>query len=1113
MTLPPLPALLTSLRKLPHSERVSQVVSLALAHRARPELAAWLDALAAESTYHTRLVLPAAVALNDTARLQALIHHPNVGVQVVARRAAPLPADATSFVSHYLALPLLHRGKLAERLRRERRSDLVEALLAGPLGDYERARLLVGARAQVIAELLPELGDLVPNLRLIAQLHPDVVLDELARRLTGLPPAARPAAWRWAAPAWEPLTRLRPAAVVELVAASPPPEGLPEALRQFAARLLRAVPGPTVAVLTASPLPVGLRRGPRPHLTHALRVAFAGLPRLLQVPLTRAVRDDDRHVAAYLAAVPPSDRAELFAATYADVELATREWDEALLHVLPHAERLAQADRQAQLPDNSDLARQLALAAFRAPAVAWEVAESQLRAADADVRSAAWRALLGAAGRSRRQAEMDRVWELLPRAANEQDPVRQAIASALSLLPAASVAAGPAAPLAAFVRSVAEARDTSDLTRASLRLALWRAVFASAAAGPVPTGPDSPLAGLALLANSALPTSIPHLALPPAARAAVVAALLPPVRAAARHGKFRPALLLWEALGRHAYPLTPLVDLVHQALAAPERAVAEQAACYWLADPATRAARLGQLVHDDASWVVVGAVAAALADYRQDLVPLLLAPSKWRGRFANKHNQLPLLTGSFSGWLPQDVAKYAALLRREATNQKTAYYRAVAVAKVAVRLPEEGIAVAEELLAAPQVQLQEIALAGLAHTHRPEPALELLLTQRGTDRARVAMYSLAPVVAKLPPEVAAQKMAELASDEHAKLTSRKEAVRLLARLRPPTAPELLAAWAGDAAVPEDVRIAAARALLTFLDFPEAFGQLAAVATLSPGAAWQLSRTPPTQLSPRHRARFAEFLTTCPARTEIVNNLAPWGVHYPPLADYLANLALGADVPVARLALEQHAALLGRLPDWASAWRLARALAERAAAGPDVEPVAGPVSDLPHWQRLRHWVGRLVPRTPVERQWQRGHLTQLATQLQDWPLVAELAWPLLAAAIDWQAPAAPLRALAAAVRDPLRVGEARALVTDSCRLAHDNGILPPATELAALVEDTDAVTAGLALAVVAVAGPATGWAAPWRAHLVALRSHPVAAVRAWARHTVTEPFVEYDYGWE
>ena len=162
-------------------------------------------------------------------------------------------------------------------------------------------------------------------------------------------------------------------------------------------------------------------------------------------------------------------------------------------------------------------------------------------------------------------------------------------------------------------------------------------------------------------------------------------------------------------------------------------------------------------------------------------------------------------------WLPRQQARYAELLVGAARDERMPeWYRASAV-KALGHIPG---AVLAQFLDSDDVLLQEAALAGLAWTDRPDLALPLLLAHAGGDRARVAMYAASRAARYVRPSLLPRLLQPLLSGDGAKVTSRKEAVRLLGELRAPGAGAILTeAWP---TAHRDVRAAIASTVSQYL---------------------------------------------------------------------------------------------------------------------------------------------------------------------------------------------------------------------------------------------------------------------------------------------------------
>ena len=1116
MSLPSCSALVEELPGLPHAERVRLLVRTAREHDGEAGLAPLLDELTAASAYHAGLVVDAARAIGDTDRLRALTRHPGAVVRIRARAALPLDVQGPDeLAAAYLDMPLAERRRLEARLGRAHRTDLIDALLDLPLSDVDRARLLPRAGRERIEALLPDLADLLPSVAALAQRRPDALLDALQSRLAGRAPAARDEAWAWVAPGLPSLAENRSERLLGLLAEAGPTTVIPRALEPRLGLLMGRDPRAVTDLLRTCPWPAGLRPGwGPPRFIRGLRRRIAALADEQVGALARgwrAAKNEDRLI-ALLDALPPSRRAGALDAALTGVRTRTRVWSEALLEVMPAPRRQAEAERMASLPDATVPLRRLELAAFMTPERAREAAEPRLHALDAEERGAAWRALIGSAARARDAARLRSVLKRLPQLANEQDPVRADAAEALSAVPVPLLARAGTDELEGFARAAMEARDTSVRTFVPLQRAAWRLLVHAAATG-LPT--RGACAMLELLTDQDNVIRVPfRLSLPPDAVAELITALEPVMQRAARRHRFALVFGLWEALGRRAWRDETLLSLIHQALGAPDDHIRRSAAAALVADPSTRAQRVGEILRADETFAVHEPIQWAVCRSRQDLVGVFFRRRALKGRFWNKRRFVPVgLPGPFTLWAPEHLRAYAGALTRALDDAVTTDWDRRRIAGALAALPTTRPEDLGPLLHSDSVQVVEGALAVLPTLDDAEAALGLLLEHAGTDRAGVAMLAASHCADRVRPERAVELLAPVTVPP-AKVTSRKEAVRILGRMRTPQSLALLVRLGLDPATHSDVRTAVGRALLAHLDEPEAWEVLRALASGGGrDAALSLAATSPRQMAVRHRAAYAEVLLTAPREPETLAALGQWCQEIPDLTQRLASTILDGQRVPARVAIATVVAHAERAADWGPHLKLVRDLLERATS-PD-EPDAGAQEDLPHLRRLEELVAGLVPDRAAALTWHREHLGRLAEVLSASPWTAGPARRVRLAAFDWAevADAADAAATADGLADLADRSADEGLLADllddaaaTLALARSERLLPDAGAAPGMV---DALLARrrpaadvLALALTQDGGGAAGWPPAWRERLRALRRCPVALVAERARRIDT-----------
>ncbi|ALC99075.1 hypothetical protein AM609_05550 [Actinomyces sp. oral taxon 414] len=1113
MSLPSCSALVEELPGLPHAERVRRLVRIAREHDGEAGLAPLLDELTAASAYHAGLVVDAARAIGDTARLKALTRHPGAVVRIRARGALPLDVQSPDeLAAAYLDMPLAERRRLEARLGRAHRTDLIDALLDLPLSDVDRARLLPRAGRERIEALLPDLADLLPSVAALAQRRPDALLDALQSRLTGRAPAARDEAWAWVAPGLPSLAENRSERLLGLLAEAGPTTVIPRALEPRLGLLMGRDPRAVTDLLRTCPWPAGLRPGwGPPRFIRGLRRRIAALADEQVGALARswrAAKNEDRLI-ALLDALPPARRAGALAAALTGVRTRTRVWSAPALEVMPTPMRQAEAERMAALPDAEAPLRRLELAAFMTPEHAREAAEPRLHALDAEERGAAWRALIGSAARGRDAARLRSVLKRLPQLANEQDPVRAAAAEALSAVPVPLLARAGTDELEGFARAAMEARDTSVSTLVPLHSTAWRLLVHAAATGLPARGA---CALLELITDQDNVIRVPfRLSLPPDAVAELITALEPVMQRAAHRHRFALVFGLWEALGRRAWRNETLLSLIHQALGAPDDHVRRSAAAALVADPSTRAQRVGEILRADETFAVHEPIQWAVCRSRQDLVGVFFRRRALKGRFWNKRRFVPVgLPGPFTLWAPEHLRAYAGALTRALDDAVTTDWDRRRIAGALAALPTTRPEDLGPLLHSDSVQVVEGALAVLPTLDDAEAALGLLLEHAGTDRARVAMFAASRCADRVRPGRAVELLAPVTVPP-AKVTSRKEAVRILGRMRTPQSLALLVRLGLDPTTHSDVRTAVGRALLAHLDEPDAWQVLRALASGGGrDAALSLAATSPRQLAVRHRAAYAEVLLTAPREPETLAALGQWCQEIPDLTQRLASTILDGQRVPARVAIATVVAHAERAADWGPHLKLVRDLLERATS-PD-EPDAGAQEDLPHLHRLEELVAGLVPDRAAALTWHREHLGRLAEVLSASPWTAGPARRVRLAAFDW-AEVADAAATADGLADLADRSADEGLLADllddaaaTLALARSERLLPDAGAAPGMV---DALLARrrpaadvLALALTQDGGGAAGWPPAWRERLRALRRCPVALVAERARRIDT-----------
>jgi hypothetical protein len=605
----------------------------------------------------------------------------------------------------------------------------------------------------------------------------------------------------------------------------------------------------------------------------------------------------------------------------------------------------------------------------------------------------------------------------------------------------------------------------------------------------------------------------------------VFEALRPWLEAAADRSDFRLLLGLAAAFGPRARRMPALQDMLALALERGDDMTFEAAATLWLAAPATRGERTARIVGREPSAVVLAPVRRVLSRERTDLLDILLADTPPYGRFlvAGAARPLPDL-GAADRWLPHQQRAAARLAEQVTEDRSLPLDDRAAAIRAAAPLPELGLALAMRHKDDEEVVVAEAALAALPWTDRPQDALPALLEQAAGDRARVAVYAASRAARfTAPSELAAALSPLLTGERPAKVTSRKEAVRLAARFLPPRRAVALLARGFVTGTHPDVRTAVIRALPPLLGVPEAWHLLdAAVRDDTPGVLRAVVEVGPWELAEAQRARYAAVVDAVydaglAAHEDFsgwafLRGLAPWTRYAPGLADRIAGTVCDLD----NREHWSHAAsvlrdlvfadlphpVAGAAPGSAFHGAVTRLLA--AMRTPEGGCEALEDRDLPALQRLRTLASpsyNAVERLEV--------LEEIAALLAPEPLLAAERASLLGRLVDrTEEPDQLLGRLLDLARALEGTGTAVALQT-SGRLetgwAHRARPERAVATLAAaqrLARDGGTVSGLLAAQLVYGTGGGLGWPEEWRSLLRLLRRHPDPDVRHKAYETRT-----------
>ncbi|MFJ3219612.1 hypothetical protein ACIPLC_27300 [Kitasatospora sp. NPDC086801] len=743
--------LLAAVEPLPHPLRLREVARTAAA-LAPSDLSALLAELDGRGLYERRLAALAALAGRQARHLIDRIDDPDPVVRRYAHRAVgELPFPGGDLESTMLTASKAVRDELARAVLRAGRTAVAGRLV--PVvrrrwGAAEAARLLPVCSAEVVAAELPVLAHAITFSTSLGRRHPGAVLDDAERQLADLPHGLRQAFWERHALGLAAAATREPARVLELLERHPV-RALPGPLRDRLADLAAVSAGRTVRLLLA----IDRHRHEPPLRVNVARRLAAARPDGLAA---LAHRHHKSHL-ALLRQMPPARRAAFYDEVAA-LPGPYRSWYSVdVLAVLPAKERHVRA--RAQLAaDSRDVV----------PLVLLPVAEArprllaETRVADAWDRGWAWAQLVQHAVLSGEPDALPEALELLTRLRSEQDPVRHEALDAVAAVPPRLFGEATAGLLERLTDDALTARDCSAGTRAALVRLAGRVL------GEHAGGPAREL--LAWAVRTVERTGGVGLTIPARRERAAVHELRAALERSARSRDAALLLALAETLGARSRRAPALAELLEQVLHSGGDGAVERAVAQLLRDRATGSERVARLLASRPSAITLAPVRAVLTRVRTDLLgPLLTTP----------------LTAAdlvkADRWLPAQQHAAVEQLARTVGDPARAPGERAAALRAAVSVPVHGEALLRRYADSAEIVLAEAALAALPWTERPAEALPELLSHAADDRARVALYAAGRAARFTRSTELGPELRRIALEPGAKVTSRKQAVRLAAK--------------------------------------------------------------------------------------------------------------------------------------------------------------------------------------------------------------------------------------------------------------------------------------------------------------------------------------------
>ena len=1079
-----IPALLADLDTIPYENRVKRMV--ALGQQARTDAAATglLRGLAAATGFYERqLALLACYGSGDGAHVLAGLADQS---ELLRGLAISLVANTCTDTQVHVAFGSLTRKaqpKLLRNLRQRGRLVAVDALLAGLAASADERLALflhLGTAAMVeqhVATVLPRWG--VDDWTRMAKYHPDIAVAQLLaqQRAQTAPDARLLYHVNCVLPA---LAEHRPNHALTLVRGLLRHESPARISLQCVAERR---PNEIVDLLLAHED----RAAGRLHLSRlAPRLTESRLLAVLQYRPTLVANP-----AGWLHRVPAAVRRAAFG-------VAGNAWRNndgvvalPIVALLPRELREAEARRHLALPA---LATRPAQRLPYATLLPWDEAQAVLtpfvRSPDADLRTVALAAQIAVARYHR--AQLPVALALVRARTNEQDPVRQAMLTALAGLPPSRWQTAHLESLSQIIRDTLNA---ADLSAATARYAEQLVVAL------VPFQPDWAAAWLGELAKARGQVYFAGLVdrLTDADVRRIAPALLPVLQAWATRERETLLVQAASSLGRRLRVFDELADLLERVMETTRQDHVVSQILQLLARhrPGRFAMLIPALLAKDPSVVTLHVVYTYLHRRRQDLLTPFMGQQAYKGRFSTGNTRfvLPLLTG-FYRWTPTQQALFAETLTQLTQDgQRDTYAVFQAIHQLAALpgvLPARLFGLADARME--NLAVRDTALRALARLDGGQ-GVPALVEALDDERARIAIYALRSTLLAMP---AARALVLLQAVPTQKVTVAKEVIRLLGDLNTPAAFPLLLEMAARS-LHRDVRVALLRALWAHLERAETWPiLLAAAADPDPAVAAGVVWIPTDRLSPPVQQQVLVLLATLLGHSDALLRVQ--------VLNRFASLSL-AD-PGRLLLPPLLARLHSPLPDEYQA--AARALFVTYATQ-DAAAIAETVAQVRPERRVLQTVLTALHATLGNN---RSHLQSVVRGilevLRPDPLTVRLQAQLALAGLPWPELAPYLIGLAAtdALDAEVLMATVQALEAIGQRTtspADSKALLALEYTLAA---SPDARLRRLALATLrAQTTQPAGWAAALRTRLDHYRADPVPLVAAAAQFTFPPPAEE------
>ncbi|MFO0865013.1 MAG: hypothetical protein U0744_10240 [Gemmataceae bacterium] len=835
-------AILADLEANHHDERVRKVIDLGVKSRTNARIRAALLKLEQGDWYSRHLAVVAIGGSEDCEAALRLSKDASISIAAKARKQLARFGADEQIVQTLDALPLRLRRGFLQTLRKRDRLTAIDAFLRGEAKENpERAAAFIPFASAKLLRKLAHVGTSLggsPFWKRLIRVHPRIAADLFVEEAN-----------RWPSP--DPVIFRTACAILPLLGERRPDDAI---------RVMHVVDGhgrfPAIALASL------VRR--RPRILAQWLLNKVDPPDVDLSTVVERLNQDDRLALLarhpkllpspekWLRKLPPQERVELFATMGVVWRNQEGVVDIAMVSSLPRDVRVPEAKRHLEL---SSLAARPSEKIQYAGLLPWseacDVIGDWLRHPDAELRIAAIRAIFRV-GRYD-PSQLLKLIEIARKRANEQDPVRAAIMTAIADLPPSRWMPEHLTELKAILQDALNAADLSWATVAQMqrfavavlpRHARW------AIDAIVRIAADR---GGLYFGNLEQRWSDSHVQ-------ALAPSLEPVLVDWFRRTNLGSILAFAGSLGRRLKAFPGLVTLLEKSLTVGWSKWQASSALQILVRfyPERRAELIPKLLEKDASWITASPVWAYLHRRRQDLLTEFLPARAYRGRFSTGGALFVLpIQGGFHRWTGTQHALFAKTLERAITlDRKRATPHNLATIRQIARLPCDVTPILISLYGEKRAALAEAAIRATSRLDVPRTGLEELLRLMHDDRGRVAIYTLRRILSLLGDDEAGKHLMSLPMT---KVTIAKEVLRLLGEL--PTKSALPALKDYDRQpLHRDVRIALLRALWGHLEEESAWTIIfQSIEHPDPALVSGVVRIPDDRLSDRSRGRLLELL--------------------------------------------------------------------------------------------------------------------------------------------------------------------------------------------------------------------------------------------------------------